>query len=82
MEPSRPLEWPVWSGKPSYLRIRSLRLIPDERQLLRDNQPVQLTPKFFDLLVVLVENSGHLIAKDELLKRLWPDSFVEELTCQ
>jgi len=54
------------------------RLIPEERQLLRDNQPVQLTPKCFDLLVVLVENSGHLIGKDELLKRLWPDSFVEE----
>lgn len=54
------------------------RLIPEERQLLRDNQPVQLTPKCFDLLVVLVENSGHLIGKDELLKRLWPDSFVED----
>ena len=54
------------------------RLIPEERQLLRDSQPVQLTPKCFDLLVVLVENSGHLIGKDELLKRLWPDSFVEE----
>jgi TolB-like protein/DNA-binding winged helix-turn-helix (wHTH) protein len=54
------------------------RLIPEERQLLRDNQPVSLTPKSFDLLVVLVENSGHLIEKGELLKRLWPDSFVEE----
>ncbi|HEY2973155.1 MAG TPA: winged helix-turn-helix domain-containing protein [Pyrinomonadaceae bacterium] len=54
------------------------RLIPEERQLLRNNQPVPLTPKSFDLLVVLVENSGHLIEKSELLKRLWPDSFVEE----
>jgi len=54
------------------------RLIPEERQLLRDNQPVPLTPKSFDLLVVLVENSGHLIEKDELLKRIWRDSFVEE----
>jgi TolB-like protein/DNA-binding winged helix-turn-helix (wHTH) protein/Tfp pilus assembly protein PilF len=54
------------------------QLIPGERQLLRDNQPVPLTPKSFDLLVLLVENSGHLIEKDELLKRLWPDSFVEE----
>jgi TolB-like protein/DNA-binding winged helix-turn-helix (wHTH) protein/Tfp pilus assembly protein PilF len=54
------------------------RLIPEERQLLRDNQPVPLTPKSFDLLVVLVENSGHLIEKGELLKRIWPDSFVEE----
>jgi TolB-like protein/DNA-binding winged helix-turn-helix (wHTH) protein/Flp pilus assembly protein TadD len=54
------------------------RLIPEERQLLRDNQPVPLTPKSFDLLVVLVENSGHLIEKAELMKRVWPDSFVEE----
>lgn len=54
------------------------RLIPGERQLLRDNQPLPLTPKSFDLLVVLVENSGHLIEKGELLKRIWPDSFVEE----
>ena len=54
------------------------RLIPAERQLLRDNQPVSLTPKSFDLLIVLVENSGHLIEKGELMKRVWPDSFVEE----
>jgi TolB-like protein/DNA-binding winged helix-turn-helix (wHTH) protein/Tfp pilus assembly protein PilF len=54
------------------------RLVPSERQLLRDNRPVPLTPKTFDLLVVLVENSGHLIEKGELLKRIWPDSFVEE----
>src|SRR5262245_65809307 len=53
-------------------------LIPDERQLLRDGQLVPLTPKAFDLLVVLVENGGHLIGKDELLKRVWPDSCVEE----
>jgi len=37
------------------------RLIPSERRLLRDEQPVPLTPKTFDLLVVLVESSGHLI---------------------
>jgi TolB-like protein/DNA-binding winged helix-turn-helix (wHTH) protein/Tfp pilus assembly protein PilF len=54
------------------------RLIPSERQLLRENQPVPLTSKTFDLLVVLVENSGHLIGKEELLQRIWPDSFVEE----
>jgi TolB-like protein/DNA-binding winged helix-turn-helix (wHTH) protein/Tfp pilus assembly protein PilF len=54
------------------------RLIPEERQLLRAGEAVPLTPKCFDLLVVLVENSGHLIEKSELLKRIWPDSFVEE----
>jgi TolB-like protein/DNA-binding winged helix-turn-helix (wHTH) protein/tetratricopeptide (TPR) repeat protein len=54
------------------------RLVPEERQLLRDNQPVSLTPKSFDLLVVLVENSGHLIKKNELMERIWPDTAVEE----
>src|SRR6266508_6229657 len=55
-----------------------LRLIPEERQLLRENRPVPLTPKSFDLLVVLVENNGHLLEKGELMKRIWPESFVEE----
>ena len=46
--------------------------------LLREGQPVPLTPKVFDLLEVLVRNSGRLVEKDELLKEVWPDSFVEE----
>ena len=66
------------SQAPRIYEFGPFRLIPEERQLLRDNQPVPLTPKSFDLLVVLVENSGHLIEKNELLKRIWPDSFVEE----
>ncbi len=49
-----------------------------EKRLLRGGIPVPLTPKAFDLLAVLVENSGHLLEKDELLKKIWPDSFVEE----
>lgn len=56
----------------------SFRLIPAERQLLRDNQPVSLTPKAFDTLVILVHNSGHALKKEDLLKQVWPDSFVEE----
>jgi TolB-like protein/DNA-binding winged helix-turn-helix (wHTH) protein/Tfp pilus assembly protein PilF len=49
-----------------------------EHCLLRDGKPVPLTPKVFDLLKVLVENNGRLVEKDELLKEVWPDSFVEE----
>ncbi|MEO8215529.1 MAG: winged helix-turn-helix domain-containing protein [Acidobacteriota bacterium] len=56
----------------------AFRLIPEERQLLRGTELVPLTPKSFDLLVVLVENSGHLLEKGELMTRIWPDSFVEE----
>src|SRR5687767_2287451 len=54
------------------------RLLPSERLLLRDSEPVTLTPKVFDLLVVLVENRGTLLVRDALLKSLWPDSFIEE----
>src|ERR687895_177053 len=54
--------------------------VADTREglLLRDGRPVPLTPKAFETLVALVERSGHCLAKDELMRRVWPDSFVEE----
>lgn len=54
------------------------RLDPTERKLLRGNEIVALTPKTFDTLVILVRNSGHLLEKDDLIRMLWPDTFVEE----
>ncbi len=54
------------------------RLDTVERQLLRQGQPVPLTPKAFETLLVLVKRSGHLVGKEELIQALWPDSFVEE----
>jgi len=54
------------------------RLDTSEHLLVRDGQPVPLTPKAFEMLVLLVAKSGRLVEKDELIKRLWPDSFVEE----
>jgi len=45
------------------------RLDTVERLLLRDGEEVSLTPKVFDLLLVLVENSGHIFEKDELMRR-------------
>jgi TolB-like protein/DNA-binding winged helix-turn-helix (wHTH) protein/Flp pilus assembly protein TadD len=56
----------------------SFRLNPAERLLLRDQAQVHLPPKAFDALVVLIENRGHLLEKDELLRKVWPDTFVEE----
>lgn len=58
--------------------FEQFRLDPQERLLLRDGEPVPLTPKAFDMLLALVENSGRLLEKEELMRRLWPDSFVEE----
>lgn len=54
------------------------RLEPAERKLLRGDEVVALTPKVFDMLVMLVRHSGHLLEKDDLIRSLWPDSFVEE----
>jgi len=55
------------------------RIDPDERILLREGKPVPLTPKAFETLLALVENSGHVVKKDDLMKRVWPDTFVEEV---
>jgi Tol biopolymer transport system component/DNA-binding winged helix-turn-helix (wHTH) protein len=54
------------------------RLDAGERRLLREGKPVPLPPKAFDLLLVLVRHHGRLLTKDELLKLVWPDMFVEE----
>jgi Tol biopolymer transport system component/DNA-binding winged helix-turn-helix (wHTH) protein len=51
-----------------------------ERRLLRDGDPVPLAPKVFDTLLTLIENCGHLLEKDDLMTRLWPDTIVEEGT--
>ncbi len=56
------------------------RLNAADRLLLRDGQPVPLTSKAFDTLLVLVRSSGHLVEKGELMERVWPDTFVEEGT--
>ena len=45
---------------------------------MRNDKAVQLSPKVFETLAFLVENSGHILEKDELIKQLWPDTFVEE----
>ena len=58
----------------------AFRLDHAERTLLRDGAPVAVTPKVFDTLVFLVENAGRLITKDEFMKQVWADAFVEDAT--
>jgi TolB-like protein/DNA-binding winged helix-turn-helix (wHTH) protein/Flp pilus assembly protein TadD len=48
------------------------------RLLLENGRAVQLTPKAFDLLVLLVENAGRALAREELLRQLWPDTHVDQ----
>jgi DNA-binding winged helix-turn-helix (wHTH) protein/tetratricopeptide (TPR) repeat protein len=54
------------------------RVDPHQRLLLRDNQPVPLQPKAFETLLVLVKNTETVVLKDDLMKSVWPDTFVEE----
>lgn len=54
------------------------RLDAQKRLLLRDSQPVVLTPKALETLIVLVENSGRVMEKDELMSKVWPNTVVEE----
>ena len=54
-------------------------LDPVGRILSCEGTPVSLTPKAFDTLLCLVRNQGRLVTKDELLRQIWPDTFVEEI---
>jgi Tol biopolymer transport system component/DNA-binding winged helix-turn-helix (wHTH) protein len=53
-------------------------LDPAKRSLLRDGVPQPLTPKAFDVLMLLVRHRERVVPKDELLSSIWPDTFVEE----
>lgn len=54
------------------------RFDPANHLLLSGNTPVALTPKVFELLLVLVQNGNRLTTKEELIRRVWPNSIVEE----
>src|SRR5580658_3423356 len=64
-------------GKDLY-QFGPFRVDPGQRLLFRDNQPVPLQPKAFDTLLVLVQNSQKVVLKEDLMKTVWPDTFVEE----
>ena len=66
---------------PSHLAYKfgNFSILPSDKQLLRDGKGVPLAPKVFDTLLVLVESQGRLVEKEEFLKRVWRDSFVQEV---
>src|ERR1700728_5419641 len=53
-------------------------LDPRRRILMRGDSPVSLTPKAFDVLFFLVQNPNRLVSKEELLRAVWGDTFVED----
>jgi DNA-binding winged helix-turn-helix (wHTH) protein/TolB-like protein len=63
--------------KPLY-EFGGFRLDPGQHLLLHQGEPVLLAPKAFELLVVLIQSDGRLQTKDDLMRQLWPNSFVEE----
>jgi TolB-like protein/tetratricopeptide (TPR) repeat protein len=66
-----------WQTQTSY-EFGPFRVDARERQLLRNGEVVPLRPKVFDILLVLVENSGHILSKDEVMKLVWSNTAVEE----
>ena len=61
-----------------FYEFGGFRLEASRRVLLHENEPVALPPKILDTLVVLVSRHGELVEKDDLMKAVWPDTFVEE----
>jgi DNA-binding winged helix-turn-helix (wHTH) protein/tetratricopeptide (TPR) repeat protein len=54
------------------------RLDPQKKLLSRGSEPVTLTPKVLETLLLLVENRDKVLSKDDLMGKLWPDTFVDE----
>lgn len=59
-------------------KFRNCFLNTLERRVIRDGKYIDLTPKTFDVLQLLVERSGEIVSKDEMLGKVWDGSFVEE----
>jgi DNA-binding winged helix-turn-helix (wHTH) protein len=60
------------------LRFGTARLDPDRRQLIRDGREQHLSPKAFDLLVALIRARPRVLARDDLMATVWPDTFVSD----
>src|ERR1700693_2440867 len=56
----------------------NFRLNTIERVIERAGRPLSITPKALNLLMVLVENRGRLVEKEELMRNVWPETFVED----
>ena len=61
-----------------FYRFGDFKVDTDQKVLLHQGKPLPLTPKVFDTLMVLIENSGRIVEKEKLMSSLWPDTFVEE----
>jgi DNA-binding winged helix-turn-helix (wHTH) protein len=65
------------AGQPHILEFDDFRIDRGKRLLLREGEPVPLTPKVSGKLLYLVENRGKVIEKEDLIDAGWPDTVVE-----
>jgi WD40 repeat protein/DNA-binding winged helix-turn-helix (wHTH) protein len=68
----------VQNGRRLVYEFGDFRLDPGLRILLRKGEPITVWPKVFDTLSLLLQSSGRIVEKEELMQALWPESFVEE----
>ncbi len=66
--------------KRHFYQFGDFQLDISECLLLHAGESIRLTPKLFDTLLFLVENSGRVLGKDELIEKIWADTFVEEVS--
>ena len=66
------------NGINRFYEFGPFRIDPARELLLRSEELVPLTSKAFQTLLALVENSGQVVPKDQLMRTLWPGTFVEE----
>jgi TolB-like protein/Flp pilus assembly protein TadD len=66
------------TSESTHYKFGPFRLDQAERTLLHSGTKVPLTPKVFDTLLILVQNAGRLVTKENLLQSVWPDTFVDE----
>ena len=65
-------------GTKHFYDFENFRIDPDERVLFCEGKPLPLTPKAFQMLLILVQNRGHVVDKEKLMDEIWADSCVEE----
>jgi len=64
---------------PGILQLGPFELLVDTRVLLRDGHQVALAPRAVEVLVVLATKANEIVSKDDLMRAVWPDTFVEEV---
>src|ERR1700730_15744607 len=67
---------------PAAIGFGSFSVLPHRPELLAEGRPVELGGRAFDVLMVLIEASGAVVSKDDLMNRVWPDRIIDENSLQ